>query len=334
MTAGPGGNLSSPPGPRRTETQEVFAIAQDPADDLYAGTGGMSGEALSALVSEVNERASSDLQLVSTAEHGGSGGAAYVRWPDGREAVVTRSPASVEQMRQTADVLQSVRARGLPVPRHDLVVELGDGSVALVQERLNGRPASRVDAEVIDSMVEMNERFDGLLADRPDVPTPPLYLRDSGPVYPRHEVLERHCDRSRRLLRRIREIGRGEPHEMTGDDLVHPDYTFGNVLYDEHGRVTGVVDWNWGVGRGDRRFALVRIYVDLYWSSLAQDGGEYGVEQSAFSRMDEILETRLEPELLRLYWAHTTLNQLHWAILYHAPEVIDLFLRFGESRLD
>ncbi|NYH88701.1 hypothetical protein [Actinopolymorpha rutila] len=42
----------------------------------------------------------------------------------------------------------------------------------------------------------------------------------------------------------------------------------------------------------------------------------------------------IEPALLRMYWAHTTLNQLHWAILGKQEEVIDLFLRFGESRLD
>jgi aminoglycoside phosphotransferase (APT) family kinase protein len=308
-------------------------MSRDAAEDLLAGTGGMTSDSLSLLVREINERAGCDLRLVGTADHGGSGGAAYARWPDGREAVVTRSPSSVARMRQTADVLSSVKAHGVPVPRHDVVVELADSTVALVQERLDGRPASQVDASVIDSMVELNERFAGLLADRPDVPIPPLYLRESGPVYPRHDVLERNSDRSRRLLRRIREIGAGEPHEMTGDDLVHPDYTFGNVLYDKDGKVSGVVDWNWGVGRGDRRFALVRIYVDLYWSTLGHAGGEYGVQQSAFTRLDEVLDARLEPQLLRMYWAHTTLNQLHWAILYHNPEVVDLFLRFGESRL-
>jgi aminoglycoside phosphotransferase (APT) family kinase protein len=230
-------------------------------------------------------------------------------------------------------VLSAVRARGLPVPRHERVVELSDGSVALVQERLPGEPARRVDAGVIDSMVAMNKRFAGLLAEYPAVPVQPLYLRQSGPLYPRHDVLERHGDRSRRLLRRIQEVGREEPHEMSGDDLVHPDYTFGNVLYGEDGQLTGVVDWNWGAGRGDRRLALVRIYVDLYWSTLEPGGGRYGVEQSAFDRLDDVVAAMIEPALLRMYWAHTTLNQLHWAILYHPARVIDLFLRFGESRL-
>lgn len=302
-------------------------------EDLFAGTGAMTAAELADVLAEVNRRSGNALRPVAMAEHGGSGGAVYVQWPDGRDGVLTRTPTSVDRMRQTAGVLAEARSRGLPVPRHDLVVELSDGTVAVVQERLGGAPSSRVDADVIDAMVAMNERFAGLLANRLDVPIPPLYLRHSGPIYPRHEVLEDHNERSRRLLQRIRAIGADEPHEMTGNDLVHPDYTFGNVLYDRPGHISGVVDWNWGAGRGDRRFALVRIYTDLYWSSLGSNGGQYGVQPSAFTRLDQVLDSMIEPSLLRAYWAHTTLNQLHWAIRYHSPEVIDLFLRFGESRL-
>jgi aminoglycoside phosphotransferase (APT) family kinase protein len=305
-------------------------MSDDPGD-FYAGLGAMGGDELRALIADVNERAGSRLEFVRVAAHGDTGGAAFVHWPDGRDGVVTRSAESVAHLRQTAEVLSALRSRGLPVPRHDLVVELGDGTVALVQERMPGEPPDWVDAGVIDAMVAMNERFAGVLKDRPDVPTPPLHLRLSGAVFPRHEVLEEHSERSRRLLRRILEVGRGEPHEMSGDDLVHPDYTLGNVLYSD-GRVSGVVDWNWGVGRGDRHLSLVRIYVDLSWSTLYEGGGQYRVQRSALRRMDEVLDS-IDPDLLRTYWAHVTLNQLHWAILYHPPEVIDLFLRFGEGRL-
>ncbi|MBO0884905.1 MAG: hypothetical protein J2P17_32140, partial [Mycobacterium sp.] len=58
------------------------------------------------------------------AESGASGGAAFVEWPDGRAGVLTQPYASVERMRLTADILGLARSRGLPVPRHDLVVEL------------------------------------------------------------------------------------------------------------------------------------------------------------------------------------------------------------------
>lgn len=236
----------------------VGGMPTDASVDLYAGTGQAGPGDLAALVMEVNRRAGIALHLVEVAAHGDSGGAAYVQWPDGSDGVITRTPTPVDRMRQTADVLSEVRSLGLPVPRHDRVVELTDGTVAIVHERLPGAPPSRVDADVIDAMVATNERFAGLLGGRPDVPVAPLHLRNSGPLYPRHDVLEHHNDRSRRLLNRIHEIGAGEPHEMTDDDLVHPDYTFGNILYDR-GQVSGVVDWNCGAGRGDRRFALAWI---------------------------------------------------------------------------
>lgn len=288
---------------------------------------------IAAVVAEINRRTGSGLELVGVADDGDTGGAVYVRWPDGRDAVVTRTSTSIVTMRQTAEILTLAKSHGLPVPRHDLTIELSNGAVAIVQERLPGSPPQRVDADVIDAMVEMNDRFAGLLTDRRDVPVVPMYLRHSGPIYPRHEVLAEHGDRSRRLLDRIREVGDSEPSEMSGDDLVHPDYSFGNVLYDEGGNVSGVVDWNWGAARGDRHFALLRIYVALYWSTLGDGGGKYGVQRSAFDRLDHVVADRIEPAVLRMYWAHITLNQLHFAIQYYSPDAIDLFQRFGESRL-
>lgn len=281
------------------------------------------------LVAEVSHRADCDLSLVGVAEHGDSGGALYVRWPDGREGVLTRSPASLERMRQTAEVLAEARVAGLPVPRHDVVVQLDSGVVAIVQERLPGTPAHRIDAAIIDAMVATNEQFAGLLAHRPDVPIPAMHLRHSEPDRAAHELLEQHSDRSRQLLDKIREIGQAEPHEMTGDDLVHPDYTFGNVLYDDRGQVSGLVDWNWGALRGDRHFALVRIYVDLFWHTLTP-GTSW---KAALDRLDDVVRELIDPTLLRMYWAHITLNQLTYWISDNNADAIERFLRFGEYGL-
>jgi aminoglycoside phosphotransferase (APT) family kinase protein len=285
------------------------------------------------LVEVVNESAGCRLQFVGSAVHGETGGAAYVRWPDGREGVVTRAPLSVERAQQTADVLSELWSAGLPVPRHDLLVEIPDGTVAVVQERLPGAPAARTNVAVIDAMVAMNERFAGLLANRPDVPIPALYLRESGPVFPRHEVLAGHSERSRRLLDRIHEVGASEPKEMVGDDLVHTDFTVPNLLFDESGEITGVVDWNFGVARGDRRFGLVKLLFDLTWAVLYADDDERSETQGAIDRVTEVLEQTVEPDLLRMYWAHWTLTMLHWTIRSGVPEVIDLHLDLGESRL-
>jgi hypothetical protein len=59
-------------------------------------------------------------------------------------------------------MLAYVRDRGLPVPRHELVVGLNDG-VVFVQERLAGAPPGRLTPARIDAIVEINDRFAGVL---------------------------------------------------------------------------------------------------------------------------------------------------------------------------
>jgi len=229
-------------------------------------------------------------------------------------------------MRQTADVLDLARSRGLPVPRHELTVELDHGAVAVVQERMTGTQAAHVDADVVDALVAVNDRFAGLLAERPDVPVPRLNLSRAGAIDPRHEMVDRYSDRSRRLLRRIREIGAASPAEMTGTDLVHPDFTVPNVLFDDVGRVTGVVDWNNGAARGDRHFALVKLLFDLTWDAASPAGGHQHVQADATDRLEMLLHQTIAPQLLQLYWAHWTLTMLSWTIPSGDPAVVDVHL--------
>lgn len=284
-------------------------------------------------MAEVNERTGSRLEMTAVAEHGQSGGAIFVRWPDGRPGVLTRAQASVEQMRRTRDVLGMARSRGLPVPRHDLVVELAGGTVAVVQEYLPGMPlnSTRVDSDTVDAMVAMNDRFAAMLIDYPEVPISPFLVGENIPSVCRAS-LEHHSERSRRLLRKIQHVGSGTPNEMAGDDLVHPDYHPENVLGDGAGHITGVVDWNLGAGRGDRRFALIKFRFELAWDTL----GQAPPDRATIDRLDEILHARIPPDLLRLYWAHWTLRHLHHAIhdeKWRRLETIDLFLDLGETRL-
>ncbi|MEQ4208876.1 phosphotransferase [Actinopolymorpha sp. B9G3] len=286
------------------------------------------------LVAEINKRTGLGVVVTGMADQGETGGAVFVRWPDGHDGVVTRAyDAGLHTMRRTAEVLSMLRGQGLPVPRHELVVQLDNGVVGVVQERLPGTPPHRTDADMINAVLAMNERFAGQLTSRPDVPVPPLHLRHSGPEFPRHETLAGYNDRSRRLLKIIREVGAAPVHEMTGDDLVHTDYTIPNVLIDDSGKITGVVDWNFGVARGDRHFGLIKLRFDLAWARLDPTGGHNGVQQEAIDHLDNYLDATLEPDLLRMYWAHWTLTMLHWTIRAGEPDVIDLHLRLGESRL-
>nr|WP_238342433.1 phosphotransferase [Actinopolymorpha rutila] len=285
------------------------------------------------LVGVANDQRGYGLTLVGEAEQGETSGAAYVRWPDGREGVITRTNAPLAQMQQTARVVESLRRRGLPVPRQE-PIRLDDEfwTVLILQERLPGSPPKVANGPVIEAMLAMNEHFIGALADRPDVPLRQLWLQRSNPDYPRHDLLAGYDNRTRRMLDLIRDVGNDGPDELTGDDLVHPDYTPPNVLFDKTGQISGIVDWNGGVARGDRCFALVGLRADLTLGAWMQ-ANHPQVHQEAIDRLDNYLTRVLDPTLMRRYWAHCTLHRLHWTITFNNTEAIDMALRLGNLYL-
>lgn len=83
--------------------------------------------------------------------------------------------------------------------------------------------------------------------------------------------------------------------------------TRGNVLVDERGRITGVVDWNLGVARGDRHYALVSLRSDLAWNALPRNGID-DVHRATMERLDRVLEQRIDPTTLRGYWASRSID--------------------------
>lgn len=262
------------------------------------------------VVAEINDSTGSGLELVGLAEQiGGVSSAAFVCWPDGRAGAITRPNVPLELMRQTADVLSLVRAHGLPVPRHELVLRLSDGKVTVVQERLPGSHLTYCDAGVVDEMVAMNERFARLLADRPEVPPPPAFPAPAADGHPWQQTLGQYSERSRRLLRRLLEIDAGGPFEMTGDDVVHLDYSLGNVLFDEHGKISAVLDWNFGIARGDRHFALLGLR-----DHLLDEGDNFEGRQAAIDRLDEVLDATLGADLLYIYRAHRSAHSVHYSM--------------------
>lgn len=285
----------------------------------------------SGLVNRVNCISGYELEFVGVAAEGVSGGAVFVRWPDGRPGVITYADPPIERVRLTAEVLDLAKARGLPVPTYEFVGEFGDGRIVVVQERLPGDPIGRVDVPLIDDLIALNDRFAGLLTGRTDVPGPQLCLRRSGPDHPRHEALAGHDDRTRRMLARIKAVGESVPDELTGDDLVHPDFARGNVLVDGDGRISGVVDWSSGALRGNRAFALVSLRSDLEWRNYY--GNTEWAPQSAVDRLDDVLRTTIEPAVLAACRAHWTLHKAYATILGGADKELDLWLTLGEARL-
>ncbi len=265
-----------------------------------------------------------EVELIGAAP-GGQVGAAYVRWPDGREGVLTTAgdgdDQSGDRLRRTAAVLELARSRGLPVPRYDLIARAGERHV-VIQERLPGLVPDLVDQRLVRGMIMATDGWAGLLAEHDDRPAS-LYLAESGPGFCLHESLQHYDDRTRRMLGRIREIGRSGPGVIIGDDLVHLDYHAGNVLVDDGGRLTGIIDWD-GWAKGDRWFAITVLSYDLAWRG----------ELALVRPIEELITAEVPADRLRSYRAHLALRQVDWVIRHHGPAEVDLWLEIATARLE
>lgn len=122
-----------------------------------------------AVIEAVNRATGAGLAPAGRAEHGTLGGAIFAESADGRKAVITRYLGPLDEARRTAAVVDHARRHGLPVPRHLHVLPIG-AEVVIVQERLPGSPPTVITATLMDRIIELNDRFAGLLADRPDGP--------------------------------------------------------------------------------------------------------------------------------------------------------------------
>lgn len=284
------------------------------------------------LVDRVNARVGAGLELTGLAAHGDSGGAAYVRWPDGRRGVLSAAPGAPHELEHTGEILELARSRGVPAPRYDLVTCV-DGGTVVVQERLPGTPSTRIDPASIEAIAKLTERFAGMLSGHSEVSNPDLHLRTSGRCLFRHDSLAGYDARSRRLLDEIRAIGAAGGDRMIGDDLVHRDLTPGNILFGDAGTITGLVDWHGsnGLARGDRRFGLVTLRFDIAWGA-ALDPRYPTVDRAAVQHLDALIDA-IPAETLRRYWAHMSLRMVDWTIRHHGPADVDHQLAFAATRL-
>lgn len=255
---------------------------------------------------------------------GGQVGAAYVRWPDGHRSVLTYVPATaLTRSHETARNLEFVRRAGVPAPRYERVVDLGD-EVAIIQELMPGRTPELVDVALVEQMLAINHRLYGALAGVTGIRATPLYLTESGPGFHLHEPLQAYSTRSRHLLEWIHEVGRSVPPVLAGDDLVHGDYHPGNVLVDGAGTISAIVDWI-GAARGDARFAIVVM-------RFTGPPGQLPTDVAA--RIDQAIDEELTPDELRPYWAALSLRLVDWSIRHFSAPVTERWLDLAESRID
>ncbi|WP_034271548.1 phosphotransferase enzyme family protein [Actinospica robiniae] len=254
---------------------------------------------------------------------GGQVGAAYVRWPDGRRAVLKWRPnyTVAELEAGPLAVTERLRELGYPAPAMELATQVG-GAVVTVQELLPGRKIDNLDLHLLERVLAVHSRQADALAGRDDVPSFHLYLRDDGPGYCLHEPLRRFSARTAELERRISRLADAHPTRLPGYGAVHSDLHPGNILAAD-GEVTGVVDWD-GSARGDHRFDLVVLRFGVH-----PKGSERGVVERLDGLLDALPEAILQPA-----WAHMSLRMTDWAIRHFPPEEVDDWVDLAEQRLE
>jgi hypothetical protein len=247
---------------------------------------------------------------------GGAVGAWEVVRPNGASSVLTwRAPRpgrdTAADVARTAVLVEAARRVGVPAPAYEDVVPLGDGGVVVLQELVAGvRPTLNVD--VITSLLELTDRRRGVLkGTRYEHECTRLYLIDDGPGFCLHGPLRDHDRRTRRLLDWIEAVGRSEGDTVAGDDLVHFDYHFGNVLIDprDPSRVVAILDWD-GARSGDVGIDDVNLALDLVL---------YNAEPTLVDQIADHLAQTTTENARRAYWAHGLLKLVDWR-LRHSPE--------------
>ena len=281
------------------------------------------------IIAELNATTGFQLNFLGMAS-GGEVGAAHVRRPDGREGIVTMSGEPASEIMITKSALDVARHHHLPCPRYEAVVELSDVT-AIVQERLPGKPPTQIDDQLVRHMIGQADQFGGMLAGCRDVPLLDLYLDRSGPGFCLHETLAAYDRRTQRLLEAIHRLAESAPVSRTGNDLVHADFHPGNVLVDDEGTITGIVDWD-GLSRGDRSFCLVTLAFDLSWGRRFSPAYR-DLTDAAMHLVAERLDA-IDEDLLRLFWAHMSLRLVDWAIRHHTHDDVDHYLAVASTRLD
>jgi aminoglycoside phosphotransferase (APT) family kinase protein len=269
------------------------------------------------------------VQLVKALD-GGAVGAWLVRWSDGHLGVLTRfHPDTPGQPNGTFDrakwFMDAARGAGVPVPRYEAVVPIGDLGVAVLQERIEGRTPGVVTETLIQHVLELADLRRGLLVDTPDADSlMPLFLTSSGPGFCLHDTLRTFNRRTRVLLEAIEATTDPENDHLRGSDVVHFDYHLGNVLVapDRPDRVVGIVDWG-GARPGSSSLDLAILAFDLTWRTPA----------TLQQRVENHLLATSDASEVAKVWAHASLRLLDWSIRHH-PQDVDHWATAAGRHLD
>lgn len=265
-------------------------------------------------------------ELGSRAQSGESGGAWFATAADGRPVVLKWFPdeAMADRYAMLLPGLDELRSRGVPVPEYPHVLTV-DGWTLSAQQVLPGAAVANPTPAMVDRVFECVAAMVGVACPLP-APGVPSWgasvvhtLTVGVDGWAMHEPLRTGSRRIAAVLDRVEAVGAdSDPAWFPANGLVHLDLHTDNVLADDFGKLTGIIDWEGACG-GDPRFDLVRYAFDL-------DGHDQPVW--------EVVEaTGIEAHVLRAYVAHHVLRCTAWAIR-HRPEDVPRQVRRAERVLD
>jgi len=252
-------------------------------------------------------------ELGDRAEGGQSEGAWFATAPDGTPVVLKWFPDEIMVDRYTVLLpgLDELRSRDVPVPEYSHVLAVNGWTVS-AQRVLPGASVDNPPEAMVERVFECVAAQAGIAC---PLPAPGLDPWGASVVqtltvgvdgWAEHEPMRTGDRRSAAILNRIEAVGAdADPAWFPTDGLVHLDLHTDNVLADEDGSLTGIVDWE-GACTGDHRFNLVNFVFDLY-----------GHGQDVWSQ----IESTFEPRVLRAYVAHMALRCTDWAIRHHPHDV-------------
>lgn len=255
---------------------------------------------------------------------GESGGAWFARC-DGTEVLVKWvEAAAAPRFDILEEAFTTARGRGVPIPERWPPLVIGDRCV-VIQRAVNGATGAPT-PELVNGVVAAISSLGSIPA--PDHltgtwgDTVVRSLREGLDGWCEHRALLNAGGELAEVVRVAQRVGALVLPEMfPTTDLMHVDLHTKNVLLDERGHLTAIVDWEGACG-GDLRF-------DLVYFAFAADVARPGISSSLWTTLEE----KLPPKLLAAYTVHAVLRMVDWSFRHHDQATVERWLRPGSTLL-
>ena len=224
-------------------------------------------------------------------------------------------PDLPEKLPYVAGQVPELRRRGIPVPRILAHGPLDDDSYGWVLERLPGAPATVFGEPLLGDLIGLITRMAG-------VPPGP-HRNDLGYWVPAavFDDAARYWETAMAMgpavagfcLRLRAWAGRPSSGQAPGHGYVHVDLNLSNVLVDDAGRLSGVIDTE-HLGVGDRCVDLARLAFEWHW--LARTGAA-GLAADGMGRLAAFGRVLSGDAWWRIAVAYELISRVGWRSEHH-----------------